>query len=176
MKPYFDCKYPLPVVLVKTWLLVNTFSFSQNLTLLQYLQRKQTIPILYLNILIALMCLNLKRCLNNSIQYILRPQCYITAELHWVYLFQNLVLVHISCYIMDILEHEIIFTETKSFGHKTFEYDFRTCTPKLSNQNKVFVRYSFVIGWVFFSTSTKSCSDVLWPQGLDFITCHNGYL
>ena len=52
---------------------------------------------------------------------------------------------------MDILEHEIIFTETKSFGHKTFEYDFRTCTPKLSNQNKVFVRYSFVIGWFFFS-------------------------
>jgi hypothetical protein len=33
----------------------------------------------------------------------------------------------------------LLDVETWPYGHKTFEYDYRTHTPKLSNQNKLFI-------------------------------------
>jgi hypothetical protein len=43
-----------------------------------------------------------------------------------------------------------------------FEYDFHTCTPKLSNQIKVCLKSNVLIG-CYLSTRIKSCSKVLWP-------------
>jgi len=43
-----------------------------------------------------------------------------------------------------------------------FEYDFHTCTPKLSNQNKVCLKSNVLIG-SYLRTRIKSWSKVLWP-------------
>ena len=48
-----------------------------------------------------------------------------------------------------------------SYGIKTFDYNFRTHTPKLSNQSIVFIRHEVLIGCFFFEYKYKDSHVVI---------------
>jgi len=47
-------------------------------------------------------------------------------------------------------------------GNKTFKFEFRNRTTKLSNQNAVSIRYDVIIGWFFRIWVHNYYCKVLW--------------
>jgi hypothetical protein len=54
-------------------------------------------------------------------------------------------------FIISVCGLDKIFTEKniQDHGHKTFEYECHTYTPKMSNQNAVSIGYDVLIGYFF---------------------------
>lgn len=53
----------------------------------------------------------------------------------------------------------IVDSESCPYFHKTFEYDFCTCTPNLSNHDTEFIEYRVLIG-CFTSMKAKPVLDL----------------
>ena len=87
-------------------------------------------------------------------------------NLRWIHIY----LIMIVYLIIDIAGMGYFLTDSlvsrnqaKPYDHQTFKCSFCTHTLKLSNQKKVFIRYSILIGWLSMSTRTNLCSKVFWP-------------
>jgi hypothetical protein len=87
------------------------------------------------------------------------------------------------CHVLGVfnaVKYHAMINETNACGHKTFKYKFCADTLKLSNQSKVFIWYSGLIGWCFeyqyklifkcFMTAIKN-SNWLYCYGNIFQIC-----
>ena len=80
--------------------------------------------------------------------------CYYTFTV-LTYL-EVIIRIEVKVQLNPVISKSVVELEVKIalYGHKTFEYEFCTCTPKLPNQDTGDIVYNVLIG-CFSSMETK---------------------